>query len=55
MKIANASLPQFSRQALRARKYRLSKCCTDAPIGAPARSLFNARAILGAGIILKKK
>jgi hypothetical protein len=31
MKIANAALPQFSRQALRARNHRLSKCyCDDA-------------------------
>jgi len=30
MKIANATLPQFSRQALRARNHRLSKCSTDA-------------------------
>ena len=37
MKIANAALPQFSRQALRARNHRLSKCSMDAPRGGEMR------------------
>jgi len=33
---------------------KILNSCTDAPIGAPARTWFYARAIHGAGIILKK-
>jgi len=47
MKIATATLPQFSRQALRARNHRLSKCSMDAPSAHTAEIVY-ARAILGA-------
>ena len=38
----------MSKQPVRLRSSKLG-CCTDAPIGAPARTLFYARAIRGAG------